>query len=464
MHVDAKAVPGSSTLAIVVTLVSVALLSFSLRLYTRGRLLHSLGTDDWLLLVAALCIIGVLAITIVLSGLEKQTWPTLLDNDHTASLLAWVVTLLHILGLGFIKLSVALTILKLAHKNWYRHTALGFICLTTVVTVLWLGSALLFGGPITVEWSSTSESEAIWRLLGFVNSVLDVVTNVLVALLPNLVIWHSRFGPSAKLALLAIYTFTAAAVAAAVVRTVLLHTVWQNKDLDSSSSITMLCSSIELTSGMVAASLFILQPMASSISQCLSSRGSKHLSATSTSPPHRYPSHPYASTDTVIHRPNAPHLLSIRFHDDESNLDFDIETPNTRTRTHTLRSRGTHSRNVSDWSQFSGFTYYTTTANSVHEASPRRSRVVSMNEMEVRTRTIGVGRPGVNDKNIGVAVTTLHDDPVRESEAGEEMAELARLFADKSKDWGGESSRSVRTSVASNGTRRTREYTRDGMK
>lgn len=412
----------------------------------------------------------------MLSGLEKRIWPTLLDDDHTASLLAWVITLLHVLGLGFIKLSVALTMLKLAHQNWYRHTALGFICgfkhgllcpsllmfvgLTTIITVLWLGSALLFGGPITVEWSSISESEAIWRLLGFVNSVLDVVTDVLVALLPSPIIWHSRFGTPAKLALLVIYIFTAAAVAAAVVRTFLLHTVWQNKDLDSSSAITMLCSSIELTLGMIAASLFTLQPIASSVSQYLSSRSSKHLSASSTSPPHQYPSHPYASTDTVIHRPTAPHLLSIRFHDAESNLDFDMSTPNTRTRTHTLRSRGTHSRNVSDWSQFSGFTSHTPAAHSVHEASPRRSRVVSISEMEGRTRTIGVGRAGANERNIGVAVTTLHDKPVRESVAGEEMAQLARLFADKGLDWGGEEG-SVSSSVVSSGTRRVRECTGD---
>ena len=52
MHVDASDVPASSILAIVATLASVALLSFSLRVYTRGRLLRSLGIDDWLLLVA----------------------------------------------------------------------------------------------------------------------------------------------------------------------------------------------------------------------------------------------------------------------------------------------------------------------------------------------------------------------------------------------------------------------------
>jgi hypothetical protein len=80
-----------------------------------------------------------------------------------------------------------------------------------------------------------------------------------------------------------------------------------------------------------------------------------------------------------------------------------------------------------------------------------------MNEMELRTRTIGVGRAGADNANIGIAVTTLHDKPVRDSEAGEEMAELARLFADNSKDWGTETSRSVRTSVTTEGTRVSRQ-------
>lgn len=70
-----------------------------------------------------------------------------------------------------------------------------------------------------------------------------------------------------------------------------------------------------------------------------------------------------------------------------------------------------------------------------------------MEEIGVRTRPIGVGRSGGGSASIGVAVTTLHDKPVRESEAGEEMAELARLFADDGKNWGTTMPRSIRTSV-----------------
>ena len=284
-----------------------------------------------------------------------------------------------------------------------------------------------------------------------------MVTDVLVALLPLPLLWTSHPRLSVRLILLMAYIFTIAIVATASARTYFLHTVWQDETTNDHTALVMLCSSIELTLGMLAACLITLQPFISSIGQCLSNRRtSKQLSASTNSSRHQYPSQTYASTDTVIHRPGALHLLSLRFHDDESNLDFDIETPNTRTRTQTLRSRSTHSRNVSDWSEFSGFTYYTTTANSLHDASPRRSRVVSMNEIELRSRTTEVGRARADNANIGIAVTTLHDEPVRDSEAGEEMAELARLFTGNSKDWGTETSRSVRTSVTTDGTRVSR--------
>ena len=324
----------------------------------------------------------------------------------------------------------------------------------TIFTVFWFGSALLFAGPITVDWSSTREPEALWRLLHFVNSILDLLTTIAVALLPLPLLWILNFQLSRRITLAVVYIFIIAIVAAASARTYFLHDPWQNEGTDGTTPLTLICSSIELTLGTTAVSLLTLPTFLSSTNHRLSiQRPSKTLSTSTGASPPRYPSNTYASTDTVIRRPSASCPHSLRYYDDESNLDFDIETPN-RTRTNTMRSRGTHTRNVSDWSQFSGFTYYITPVNS-GPTSPRRSRVVSMNEMEMRTRTIGVGK-AADETSIGVAVTTLHNKSVRGSEAGEEMAELAKLFADKGKDWGTESSRSRRTSVTTQGTRVSR--------
>ncbi|KAF3053668.1 hypothetical protein E8E11_010788 [Didymella keratinophila] len=456
MHVDASDVPASSILAIVATLASVALLSFSLRVYTRGRLLRSLGTDDWLLSVATLCIVGVLVLVVVLSAGE-QAWPTATKSQKT-SLLLWTITLFHTLGIGFIKLSVTLSVLRRNIRSWHRHTLLVYICFTTVLTVFWFGSALLFAGPITVDWSSTREPEALWPLLHFVNSILDLLTTIAVALLPLPLLWVLHFGLSRKITLAVVYTSIIAVIAAASARTYFLSDPWQNVKSDGIKPLTLICSSIELTLGTTAASLLTLPTFLSSSNHRLSiQRSSKTLSTSTSASPPRYPSNTYASTDTVIRRPSASYAPTLRYHDDESNLDFDMETPN-RTRTNTMRSRGTHTRNVSDWSQFSGFTYYTTPVNS-GPTSPRRSRVASMNEMETRTRTIAVGK-AADETNIGIAVTPLHNKSVRGSEAGEEMAELARLFADKGRDWGAETprevSRSRRISVTTQETRVSR--------
>lgn len=73
-------------------------------------------------------------ITIVLwQTQEKEAWSTPTDDDHTASLLMWVFTLLIIVGVGFVKISVALTTLRSAVRNWHRHTTLGFICRYNVI-------------------------------------------------------------------------------------------------------------------------------------------------------------------------------------------------------------------------------------------------------------------------------------------------------------------------------------------
>jgi hypothetical protein len=333
------------------------------------------------------------------------------------SLLVWIFILIHIVGVGFVKLSATLSLLQHALQNWYRCTILFFLCksmrhpllqpllislgLITVLTVFWFGSTLLFCGPITVSWSSVRGPEVLCKLLSFINSVLDVATALLIMVLSITVIQNLHHSLATVLPLFVAFAFALAAMVAAAIQTYTLYNAWSNSDLNEHISSIMLWSSIELTTGIMALCPFTLQPMASSIHQYFRSRSDRRFPTSSNRASHQYSSHAYGSTQTIIHRPN------------------DIETPRVRTRTHTMHSRmtrTTHSRNVSDWSQFSGFTYYTQTAASAHATTPSRSRVVSMNGLEARTKSIGVGRPGGDGTEIGMAVTTLHDKPVKEPE------------------------------------------------
>jgi hypothetical protein len=113
------------------------------------------------------------------------------------------------------------------------------------------------------------------------------------------------------------------------------------------------------------------------------------------------------SSQTVIYRPNTAYFPNhsnsdsiTRFHDDESNLTFDIKTPSTHSpaksqKSGTLTETG-DSRRVSDWSQFSGFTYYTNGTSDQDEDREEgkekgRARVSTL-ELEEITKSLGIER------------------------------------------------------------------------
>ena len=118
------------------------------------------------------------------------------------------------------------------------------------------------------------------------------------------------------------------------------------------------------------------------------------------------------SGQTVIYRPNTAYFPAsynnrhdnnlTRFHDDESNLDFDIEAPSVRsTRKLTKpcppsRFSGSttytnETRRVSDWSQFSGFTYYSSGDSDTAKEKKGRARV-SAKELAEIAKSLGVRR------------------------------------------------------------------------
>jgi hypothetical protein len=66
-------------------------------------------------------------VLVVVLNSREQAWPTA-TGGQTTSLLLWVVTLFHTLGIGFVKLSVALSVSRRNIRSWHRHTLLVYIC------------------------------------------------------------------------------------------------------------------------------------------------------------------------------------------------------------------------------------------------------------------------------------------------------------------------------------------------
>lgn len=184
---------------------------------------------------------------------------------------------------------------------------------------------------------------------------------------------------------------------------------------------TLTQNSVELHVTLIAASVPTLEPFIEQVSAKFNKQRKSDQPAQSPAPQVNQSSQTSRySSQTVIYRPNTAYFPSFtRFHDDVSNLDFDIETPVSRSRTQTLRSRGNHSRNVSDWSQFSGFTYYTNPAEPPEiEPSRMLSANASATELTDIIKGLGLGSNEKGEQDIGLALTAMHATLPHESGDG----------------------------------------------
>ncbi|KAF1844859.1 uncharacterized protein K460DRAFT_394652 [Cucurbitaria berberidis CBS 394.84] len=436
---------GPFILAIAVTLVSLALLTFSLRIYTRGRLLRSFGIDDYMAAIAASCLLGAL-ITIaclVNLGFGKQSWSETSDNNpFEFSPLIWSYSLLIIIAIGLVKLSVAFFILRIFERRYCRHFLYVIICLLVALTPVWFGSTLLQCIPVAATWNTSTRSGArcmsrsAYMTLSLVNNSLNAGTDLLLVILVLPIACSPSLGLTNRVFIILVLSLGLIACAAAIEQMRLVFNIWKTNETDNMHDMAFVVWSIvELATALLAASLPTLKPLGKSLLESFRKRQNRTSNPIpSTSIPHsNYSSyHSRYSSRTVIYRPNTAYLPSLsRFHDDVSNLDFDIETRTTRTRTQTMRTRTTHSRNVSDWSQFSGFTYYTTATEPPDlEHMTTRSAGASVTELEDIVKALGLGRDVGREPDVLPAITAMDSTLPHERGDGVELVDMERDIGD----------------------------------
>ncbi|EUC39916.1 hypothetical protein COCMIDRAFT_110169 [Bipolaris oryzae ATCC 44560] len=420
---------GPLHLAIVVTLVLIALVIYSLRVFTRARLLHSFGFDDGLMFLAALCAVGVF---ITFTGLvelglgrEDRDTASPVESERLGPWI-WALNSVYIFGLGLVKLSAAFTLLPVSNSRFHAYIyicrgvlIIGIMFLTFWHTLEWFVSILIHCMPLVAAWDFSYSGNAKcmspiesqhWAMA---NYITNATTSLLLVVLAVPTIIGSSFKTGIKVYLALVTVLALLYVHVFSLRMVILY--WAEVgDRGRYDLSFMTWGTVELTTAMIAVNLGTLIPLGGAIK------------TPTTEPPTRRPlpkiSGPVAgsavhvshgdvdsifnaepstfseskqrnsrySGQTIMYRPNTAYFPAsythpglTRFHDDESNLDFDIETPSTRS-TRKLRkpfppSRFSGSttytvdtRRISDWSQLSGFTYYSH-ASSLELSNPQES-------------------------------------------------------------------------------------------
>ncbi|KAK3937012.1 hypothetical protein QBC46DRAFT_268500 [Diplogelasinospora grovesii] len=222
---------GPALMVVDFTILPLALIFLGLRLYVRACVLRSMGIDDWLMIAAAVCGIGV-TVCVVLAvqryGWNIHVWDLTKQQLMDGRKVSIAVQTMFIFATGLAKLSILFSYLRIALlDSWFRRLTWASICLVVAATFAFF----------VVLWTQCNPISSYWQLLAdhrhcesegpplISQSIATVVIDFIVWALPLWTLYHVRLPTSQRVALLLLFGIGGCVVIAACMRTYWVHRV-----------------------------------------------------------------------------------------------------------------------------------------------------------------------------------------------------------------------------------------------
>ncbi|KAJ6438087.1 integral membrane family protein [Purpureocillium lavendulum] len=260
---------GASMVATCVPLLVLSWIAIGLRTYTRLILTKSFQLDDLLMLVAQLIFTHtcVMVLKGVNKGMGKHNDAVTNEDDRVAALMWQVLaTVVYILDMMFIKLSIGMSLLRLAVRKIYRYS----VMVSLVLIVLWSLGILLWDvfqcNPVPKQWDfrindghCASANEMISA--AYALSVLAVLSDWLYALLPIPMLWNAKMTKQAKATVIFILGLGILASIATLIRLKYLNRLQDADDLLFTATDAMIWTLVEPGVAIIASGLATIRPL-----------------------------------------------------------------------------------------------------------------------------------------------------------------------------------------------------------
>ncbi|TQN71843.1 Satratoxin biosynthesis SC1 cluster protein 4 [Colletotrichum shisoi] len=176
---------------------ALALVFVVLRTYTRAVIVETMGIDDCMMIMAALCALGGGMVIFIIQGFYGlgRHKDTISRADQVffskAGFSQSIISA--IAALAFLKISIALSLLRLSKNRWYSRTLWALIVFVVLYTVMaWL-SFFLYCTPLEGYWDKslkpTCDGIKLFVDFALVNTAFNTFTDVCFATLPIPIIW-----------------------------------------------------------------------------------------------------------------------------------------------------------------------------------------------------------------------------------------------------------------------------------
>ncbi|KAK1705614.1 uncharacterized protein BDZ83DRAFT_207578 [Colletotrichum acutatum] len=270
-------------LAVTGTFHALALVFVVLRTYTRAAIVKTIGIDDYTMIMSALCALGggmVIFIIQAFYGLGRHKDIISKPDQVFFSKVGFFQSIISaIAALAFLKISIALSLLRLSKNKWYSRSLWALIVFVVLYTIMaWL-SFFLYCSPMEGYWDKSLKPKCynikLFVNFALVNTAFNIFTDVCFASLPIPIIWVLQMKLRTRVYLIVVLSLGYLAVIMGIIKAIYQIAQPGSKDGTFYQSIQF-WGFLQLNLGIIAACAPALKPL---VGRALKISSSRHYNS-----------------------------------------------------------------------------------------------------------------------------------------------------------------------------------------
>lgn len=255
-------------LGITTTFHALAVLLVGLRMYVRLRISKNAARDDWTMVAAVMCACGGWIVFVIQSmhGLGRHN-----DTIEPEDLMVynhagfWQSVISANLGMGLLKTSIALHLLRLNPGRWYAMILWSSIVFVAAYTFMGAMTFFLHCEPMAAHWNrklGKCYSIELFVTFALINTSFNIFTDVIFGIVPIPVIWKLQMKRRTRLYLIGILSLGYLAVAMGICKAIQQIAFSKDRDRTFNAWVTF-WGFIQLNIGIIAACAPSMKPLVS---------------------------------------------------------------------------------------------------------------------------------------------------------------------------------------------------------
>ncbi|BCS08560.1 hypothetical protein ALUC_20930S [Aspergillus luchuensis] len=243
-----------------------ALLTVLARMYVRVFFIQNVGPDDYVMVLTMALSLGGFAVIIpeVMYGAGRHT----VYVENTASMathLNFATQGIYMWAIGLVKISIGLFLLRFAPRRGYKIFIWVVMVVMLLYTIICFLTLMFECKDIRSIWDENVKSQCFTSSqplkLSYTNTGLNILTDIIFAILPAIMLRHLQVNRRVKASLVCILGLGIFACVAAIVKLSVLPNYGRTGDLLWDYSTLTIWVVVESNMGIIAGSLPTLKPL-----------------------------------------------------------------------------------------------------------------------------------------------------------------------------------------------------------